>query len=166
MLLTTGVVRIGDNYLYVFKGTPCGRARRPASARALSVSADHRRGGSEGTRPAAGAGEEGGTRRWHAAAWPAASSAAAHRHGRLPPTRSAPHSPTGGPHRHAPPVTTPARANRAALPREAILSPRKLPVKGAPGGASLRFAPGRPLTASFPGKSGTYREDGGKAGRP
>ena len=26
-------------------------------------------------------------------------------------------------------------------------------------GASLRFAPGRPLTASFPGKIGTYRKD-------
>jgi hypothetical protein len=34
-------------------------------------------------RPAAGA--EGGTRRWQAAAWPAASSAAAHRRGPLPP---------------------------------------------------------------------------------
>ncbi len=26
--------------------------------------------------------------------------------------------------------------------------------------ASLRYAPGKPLTASFPGKIGTYREDG------
>jgi len=29
--------------------------------------------------------------------------------------------------------------------------------------ASLRFAPGRPLTASFPGKIGAYREDGERA---
>ena len=31
-------------------------------------------------------------------------------------------------------------------------------------GASLRFAPGRPLTASFPGKIGTHREDGHVSG--
>jgi hypothetical protein len=57
-----------------------------------------------------------------------------------------------------PSVIVPARVSRAVLPRRAILSPRKLPVKGAATAASLRCAPGRPLTASFPGKAGTCRE--------
>jgi hypothetical protein len=59
-------------------------------------------------------------------------------------TRSAPHPPAGGPHRNAPLVRRTARASRAVLPCRVILSPRKLPVKGAPTArpsASLRADP-------------------------
>ena len=33
MAIDNGCCPICDNFLYYFKGTPCGRARRPASAR-------------------------------------------------------------------------------------------------------------------------------------
>src|SRR5262249_42580022 len=51
--------------------------------------------------------------------------------------------------RHAPPVTAPARASLAVLPRQGILSLRKLPVKGAPArGLPLPPPPSRPTPAS------------------
>jgi hypothetical protein len=70
-----------------FKSTPSGRARRPAQVGSVHGRRTPRR--SEGTsgRPAAGARVERGTRRFWAAAWPAASSAAAHRRGPLPQRR-------------------------------------------------------------------------------
>ncbi len=72
------------SFFTIIKGTPYGRARRPASAGSLGMAANH--GGGRGTsgRPAAGAGVKRGTRRCWAAAWPAASSAVAHRRGPLP----------------------------------------------------------------------------------
>jgi hypothetical protein len=60
-----------------------------------------------------------GTRRWQAAAWPAASSAAAHRRGLLPQRgqpRTRPLAVRAVTHA---PVTAPVRANRAVLPRRA-----------------------------------------------
>jgi hypothetical protein len=70
----------------VFKGTPSGRAKRPASGKALSLGAGspERERVSEREARRWGQGWR-GTRRWQAAAWPAASSAAAHRRGPLPP---------------------------------------------------------------------------------
>jgi hypothetical protein len=78
-------------------------------------------------------------------------SAAAHRRGPLPPCgRPAPARWRS--RRHAPPVAAPARANRAVLPRRASCRRARPRSRARPLAASLRFAPGRPLTASFPGK--------------
>jgi hypothetical protein len=70
------------------------RARQAASGQALSMSADHRRGGArERTAgPPPGRGWKGGTRRWQAAA---------------------PHPPAGGPRPSRTSVAAPARASRA-----------------------------------------------------
>ena len=73
-----------DKFLFVFKGTPYGRARRHARSgfqqgRELPGKASEQAGN-----PPPRQGRR-GTRRWQAAAWPAASSAAAHRRGPLPP---------------------------------------------------------------------------------
>src|SRR5262249_25478773 len=82
-------------------------------------------------------------------------SAARARRGPLPPRGQPRTRPLAGPAVTHPLVISPTRINRAGRPRPAILSPRKLPVKG---------APGRPLTASFPGKVGAYREGGRSVG--
>jgi hypothetical protein len=97
-------------------------------------------------------GSAGESRPWWAAAQARCLSVGDARRG-PPPQRRSP-APAA---RQAPPsrtlVTAPARAAGPASARRAILSPRKLPVKGASlRFASLRFAPGRPLTGSFRGK--------------
>jgi hypothetical protein len=67
---------------------------------------------------------EGGTRRCWAAAWPAASSAAAHRRGPLP-QRGQPASACWRSPPSRTPVTAAARADQAVLPRRASLTPRR-----------------------------------------
>jgi len=93
--------------------------------------------------PAAEAGVEGGTRRRWAAACPAASSAAAHRRGPLPPRGHPRTRPLA-----VPPSRTPGdracKSQPGGPPAPGILSPRKLPVKGAPAAhpsAALRADP-------------------------
>ena len=111
----------------------------------------------------AGAGGE--SRRWWAAARPAALALGTHGAGRrrgavpphLPPAR--------------PPAVTPLGActcqNQAGAssPRRAILPPGKLAAKGAAYGrvaASLRFTSADPGLRASPAKTGTCREDGEK----
>ena len=67
-----------------------------------------------------------------------------------PPQRRSP-APSAGPRGDAPRLTAPARAAGPSSPRRAILPPRKPQSRALPVVASLRFAPRRPLTASFPG---------------
>jgi hypothetical protein len=105
-----------------------------------------------------------GSRRRGAAAWPAASAwgrtARAAAAAPLPP-----HPPPARPPAVTQsPVSAPARAPSRS-PAPGILSPRKLPVKALRPAAfaSLRFAPGRPLTASFPGKN--WHLPGGRESR-
>ena len=78
-----------------------------------------------------------------------------------------PHPPSAGPRRDAPRLTAPARAAGPSSPRRAILPPRKPQSRALPVVASLRFAPRRLLTASFPDK---IRHVGGRTaegmGRP
>ena len=63
------------------------------------------------------------------------------------------------------PVTAPARASRAVLPRRATLTPRKDHHQGRAEGASpAAMAQAPPLTLIFHGKTGTYREDGAMSG--
>jgi hypothetical protein len=136
-------------------GAPGGQPRQGSEHRRGSPARER---GTSG-RPAAGAGAEGGTRRWQATAWPAAFSAAAHRRGPLPRAVSpAPARRRSPPSRT--PVTAPARANRAVLPRRASCRRAKITVKGAPKGASpTAMAQAPPLTLIFHGKIGAYRED-------
>ena len=152
--LTTDVVRSGDNYLYVLNGTPSARravrpwpgsehGRRVHPGRALD-----RRGV-----PAAGGWGRRGVSPLGAAAQARCLSVGTHGAGRRPQRRSP--APTA---RRFPAVTHPGwprlRSRRAVLPRRACcrrgssLSRALRPAAS----ASLRFAPGRPLTASFPGK--------------
>jgi hypothetical protein len=149
-----------DNFLYGFKDTPYGRARRPALAEALS------RGRITGTgtswtsgRPAAGAGVEGGARRSQAAAWPAASSASAHRRGPLPPRGQ----PRTGP-LAVPAVTQPSdracKSQPGGPPAPGSLTPRKDHNQGRT--SSLRCGRST-LILIFHGKIGACREDGAQS---
>jgi len=127
----------------VFKGTPCGRARGPASVGSEYERGSRRKGVSKRRetrcrgRVDAGALAAGGRQPGPlplALRAPARAAAA---------TRSAPHRPAGGPRRYVPGDRA-DKSNRAVLPRQAILSPRKLPVKGAPAArpsAALRADP-------------------------
>jgi len=59
-----------------------------------------------------------------------------------------------------PPVTAPARANRAVLPRQTSCRRAKITFKGAPKGTSpAAMAQAPPLKLIFHGKLGAYRED-------
>ena len=107
-----------------------GHALRARQGASLGKDSEHERG-SPGQkrvtsgRPAAGAGVEGGTRRWWAAAWPAASSAAAHRRGPLP-QRSQPRTrPSDAPAVTHPLVAAPARAIPGGPPAPDSLTLRK-----------------------------------------
>jgi hypothetical protein len=96
-------------------------------------------------------GVAGESRRCEAAAWPAASSAAAHRRGPLPPRRY----PTPATWRSPPSrtlVTAPARAGGPSSSRRASCRRESSQSRALPAVASLRFAPGRRLTAIFHGK--------------
>jgi hypothetical protein len=100
---------------------------------------------------------EGGARRWRAAGWPAASGAAAHRRGPLPPRGQPRTRPLVVPAVTHTPVTARARANRAVLPAPGILKPRKDHNQGRT--SSLRSGRST-LILIFHGKrTGTYQED-------
>ena len=115
--------------------------------------------------PAASGGAGGESRRWWAAAQARCLSVGTHGTGRR---RSAvpPHPPPGGPRRHAPLVSAPARAAGPSSPRRAILSPRKLAFKGATA-CGLRVPPlrsGQTPDSELPRqRSGTCREDGAES---
>ncbi len=98
-------------------GAPTARPRQAPSVRRE----DHRtgiRGSSGGFRRWRHVGS-GNTRRWWAAAWPAASSAAAHRRGPLP-QRGLPRPATAAStRRHAPPWSRARKSGRDVLPRRA-----------------------------------------------
>jgi len=117
------------------------RTRRPAPAGSEQGRGSPERGkrGRAGVPAVSGIGETGVLAAGGRQPGPLPQARLAHRRGPLP-------------RRHAPSVVPRLQEQPGCPPAPGILSPRKLPVKGAPTGASLRFAPGRPLTASFPGK--------------
>jgi hypothetical protein len=128
-----------DNFLHGFKGTPSarqagpghgrgqGRGSHQAESRAGATGTGRARTGSRGPRLLRG----GSLPRPTGGSPPGAA---------LPPV-GCPAPQAAGTASNAPPVTAPARPDRAALPAPGILSPRNITVKGAPKGASLRADP-------------------------
>jgi hypothetical protein len=103
---------------------------------------------------------KGGTRGCWAAVWPAASSAVAHRRGRLPPRRRPRTRPLAVPPSRTPGDRLQERAGRSSRAGHPVAE--KAPCQGRSGLRPPRplLRRRRPLTASFPGKIGTCRKDG------
>ena len=141
--------RTGEQYLYVFKGTPSARrAVRPWPGSAQAHGSPRECANRRGCR-AAGGRVLGSLAVTRAAAWPAASSAAAHRRGPLPPRRY-PAPAADGPRRYAPLVATPARTAGPSSSRRASCRRAKITVKSAPYGRVLRMALRATLECDLP----------------
>ena len=110
-----------DKFLYGFKGTPSARqADQPwPCSRRIRATCTEKRERAEGARSVSDRGSGASRRRWRAA-WPAASSAGAHRRGPLPATPLPRTSPQATPRRYAPLVTRAARAGRAVALRQNV----------------------------------------------
>ncbi len=110
------------------------RAKVTASAGLSALGADHWRGRRVDEREARSRGRgDGGTRRCWAAAWPAASCAAAHRRGPLPPRGQPRTRPLASPPSRTP-MTAPAKSWPGGPPAPGVGSVVKTPSQGRFGG--------------------------------